>query len=88
VVPREWFIQNIEEPRAATRARRLLYRLASGEKQKFPGVETTRTALELLEVDLACVGESEYLDRVVKLYADAGYDQAERYGTLRCGRPS
>ncbi len=88
VVPREWFISNIEEPRAATRARRLLYRLASGEKQKFPGVETTRKALKLLEVDLACVGESEYLDRVVKLYADAGYDQAERYGTLRCGRPS
>ena len=88
VVPREWFIQNIEEPREATRARRLLYRLASGEKQKFPGVETTRAALQLLEVDLACVGESEYLERVVKLYADAGYDQAERYGTLRCGRPS
>ncbi|MGA8258206.1 MAG: DUF6077 domain-containing protein [Nocardioides sp.] len=88
VVPREWFIENIDEPRAATRARRLLYRLASGEKQKFPGVETTRKALELLEVDLACVGESKYLDRVLTLYADAGYDERERYGTLSCGRPS
>ncbi|WP_232679433.1 DUF6077 domain-containing protein [Nocardioides sp. R-C-SC26] len=86
VVPREWFIENIEEPRAATRARRTLYRLASGEKQKFPGVATTREALERLDVSLACVGETDFTDRVLKLYAAAGYDVVERYGTLRCGR--
>jgi hypothetical protein len=86
VVPREWFIENIDEPVANNNARRLLYQLASGELP-LPNKENSAEALELLGVDLACTGESDNTARVMKYYAAAGYTEKSTYGTLSCARP-
>jgi hypothetical protein len=85
VVPREWFIQNIDEPEADNNARELLYQLASGELP-LPNKQNSADALELLGVDLACTGESDNTDRVMKYYAAAGYTEKSSYGTLSCAR--
>ena len=83
VVPREWFIENIEEPQAATKARRLLYQLASG-KLPLPNKRNSADALALLDVDLACTGESDNTKRVVKYFKAAGYTETSTVGTLTC----
>ncbi|MDQ4051586.1 MAG: DUF6077 domain-containing protein [Actinomycetota bacterium] len=83
VVPREWFIENIEEPRAHSNARRVLYQLASGERP-LPNKQNAAEALELLGVDLACTGVSDNTERVMKSYAAAGYTDEATYGTLSC----
>ncbi len=83
VVPREWFIENIDEPEANNNARRLLYQLASGELP-LPNKENSAEALELLGVDLACTGESDNTARVMKYYAAAGYTDKATFGTLSC----
>jgi hypothetical protein len=85
VVPREWFIENIDEPAAATKARRLLYQLASGELP-LPNKDNAAEALDLLDVDLACTGKSPTTERVMKYYAAAGYTETSSYGTLSCAR--
>jgi hypothetical protein len=85
VVPREWFIQNMDEPRASTAARRMLYGVAAGVGP-FPSEGNVRQALEQLDVTLACVGESEDATRVVELYEAAGYRNQERVGSLTCLR--
>ena len=85
VVPREWFIDNIDEPEAATNARRVLYQLASGELP-LPNKQNAADALELLGVDLACTGESDNTRRVLKYYRAAGYTEKSTYGTLSCAR--
>jgi hypothetical protein len=85
VVPREWFIENIDEPEANNNARKLLYQLASGELP-LPNKENSAEALELLGVDLACTGESDSTERVMKYYAAAGYTEESTYGTLSCAR--
>ncbi len=85
VVPREWFIQNIDEPEADNNARKLLYQLASGELP-LPNKQNSADALELLGVDLACTGESDNTERVMKYYAAAGYTEESSYGTLSCAR--
>lgn len=85
VVPRDWFIENIDEPQASTNARKLLFRLASGELP-LPNKENSADALELLEVDLACTGESATTERVMKYYAAAGYTEESTYGSLSCAR--
>ncbi len=85
VVPREWFIENIEEPAAATNARRVLYRLASG-KLPLPNKQNSADALALLGVDLACTGKSDNTERVVKYFAAAGYTAQASFGTLSCSR--
>jgi hypothetical protein len=85
VVPREWFIENIDEPAANSNARRVLYQLASGQLP-LPNKQNAAEALELLEVDLACTGESENTERVMKYYAAAGYTDESSYGTLSCAR--
>ena len=85
VVPREWFIQNMDEPRASTEARRLLFNVAGGEGP-FPSEGNVRRALEQLDVTLACVGESQDAERVVELYEAAGYRDTEKVGSLTCLR--
>ena len=85
VVPREWFIENIDEPVANNNARRVLYQLASGELP-LPNKDNSAEALELLGVDLACTGESPNTERVMKYYAAAGYTETSTYGTLSCAR--
>ena len=85
VVPREWFIENIDEPEADNNARKLLYQLASGELP-LPNKQNSAEALELLDVDLACTGESDNTARVMKYYAAAGYTEKSSYGTLSCAR--
>lgn len=85
VVPREWFIENIDEPAANSNARRVLYQLASGQLP-LPNKQNAAEALELLEVDLACTGETEHTQRVMKYYAAAGYTETSSYGTLSCAR--
>jgi hypothetical protein len=87
VVPREWFIENIDEPAANNNARRVLYQLASGQLP-LPNKQNAAEALELLEVDLACTGETENTERVMKYYAAAGYTDESSYGTLSCARRS
>jgi Family of unknown function (DUF6077) len=85
VVPREWFIQNMDEPRASTEARRLLFNVAGGEGP-FPSEGNVRRALEQLDVTLACVGESQDAERVVELYEAAGFRDTEKVGSLTCLR--
>jgi len=83
VVPRDWFVQNIEEPRADKDARRLLSQLATG--QGFvPTPERARKALERLDVDLVCTGESPNKDLVVRVLEDSGYADPRDVGTLTC----
>jgi hypothetical protein len=85
VVPREWFIENIDEPQANNDARRVLYQLASGELP-LPNKQNAAKALDLLSVDLACTGESDNTKRVLKYYSAAGYTEMSTYGTLSCAR--
>ena len=83
VVPREWFIQNMDEPRASTQARRMLYDVAGGEGP-FPSEGNVREALEQLDVTLACVGDGKDADRVVEIYEAAGYRNKQTVGSLTC----
>ena len=86
VVPRDWFVRNIEEPPADRRARRLLYDLA-GARPPFPAPGQVRAALRRLDVTLACTGGSPYLADVVARLQAAGYDGRTRVGTLTCVTP-
>jgi hypothetical protein len=84
VVPREWFIGNIEEPLEDRRARRMLFDVAAGR----PGSATTeevQAALERLDVTLACVGDVPKREQVLELYGGEG--DPERIGTLACVTP-
>jgi hypothetical protein len=83
VVPREWFIRNMEEPKASTAARRMLFGVADGVGP-FPSEGNVRKALAQLDVTLACVGESEDAGRVVEIYRAAGYRDQEKVGSLTC----
>lgn len=87
VVPRDWFVRNIEEPEASTKARKLLSRVAAG-KPPFPKADVVARALDQLDVTLACTGETPYRKRVVELFTEAGYDQEERVGSLTCLSPA
>lgn len=84
VVPREWFIENMREPRASNDARRLLYEVADGQGP-FASEGNVRKALQQLDVTLACVGTtSKDADRVVELYEAAGYVDPEEVGSMTC----
>ena len=83
VVPRDWFIQNIEEPAADNRARRLLSELASGVGP-VPTPERAERALRRLDVEIACTGESPQEDLVVRVLGESGYDDPREVGTLTC----
>jgi hypothetical protein len=83
VVPRDWFVQNMQEPEASNDARRLLYGVADGVGP-FPREGRVRAALEQLDVTLACVGQSEDAERVVEIYRAAGYRDREKVGSLTC----
>ncbi len=86
VVPRQWFLQNIEEPKADRKARRLLYALVDSADQEVAGPDKVRAALERLEVDVACTGRSRRTKDVMDRFAQAGYTDTVRYGTMRCAR--
>jgi len=86
VVPREWFIQNMREPREVNRGRRVLYRLASGDTP-LPPREESLAALEALDVTLACVGPSPGEKKVLRTYRAAGLTRQSSAGTLTCLRP-
>ncbi len=86
VVPRQWFLQNIEEPKADRKARRLLYALVDSAHQEVAGPDKVRAALERLEVDVACTGRSRRTKEVMDRFAQAGYTETVRYGTMRCAR--
>lgn len=86
VVPREWFIQNMREPREVNRGRRVLYRLASGDTPLPPRRESL-AALEALDVTLACVGPSPGERKVLRTYRAAGLTRQSGAGTLTCLRP-
>jgi Family of unknown function (DUF6077) len=81
VVPREWFIGNIEEPLADRRARRLLFDVAAG-RPPLPTKEKVQAALERLDVTLACVGDVPKRQQVLELYGGEG--DPERIGSLAC----
>lgn len=83
VVPRKWFIGNIEEPRAQKRARRVLYRLASAEGG-VPRQKKVTRALERLDVTLACTWPSQKVNKVMKRLGTAGYTRQMTIGGLRC----
>lgn len=87
VVPRDWFIKNIDEPTRTQWARRLLLRLTDAEAE-LSSVTKTEKALRRVEVDLACVGSTPFREQQLELLADAGYASGlSRYGTLTCVRP-
>ncbi|WP_122818347.1 DUF6077 domain-containing protein [Nocardioides pantholopis] len=83
VVPRDWFVGNIEEPAASRKARKLLSGVAAG-KPPFPSARAVDKALDQLDVSLACTGETPYRDRVVELFEQAGYGPEEQVGSLTC----
>jgi hypothetical protein len=85
VVPRDWFVRNIEEPRKDREARRMLFDLAAG-RPPFPDQAAVRDALGRLDVTLACTGKSPHLPRVVELYEGSGYDERHTVGSLTCVR--
>ncbi len=86
VVPRDWFVQNIEEPLADRRARRLLYDVA-GARPPFPPPGQVGAALRRLDVTLACTGRSPYLADVVRRLEAAGYAGPTTVGSLTCLTP-
>ncbi|MDN5894628.1 MAG: DUF6077 domain-containing protein, partial [Nocardioides sp.] len=83
VVPRKWFIGNIEEPRAQKRARRVLYALASAEG-RVPKQKLVTRALESLDVTLACTWPSPTIKKVMARLGNAGYTRQMTIGALRC----
>ncbi|WP_109510334.1 DUF6077 domain-containing protein [Nocardioides speluncae] len=86
IVPDDWFIDNIGEPQAKTEARQLLFRVAEGDNRN-PSIPAVRRSLELLGVDVACVGSGPNGPRILAVYKRAGYGQERRYGALRCVTP-
>lgn len=87
VVPREWFVGNMEEPREVRRARMLLYHLAAG-KPPLPPAGKVRAAVRLLDLSLACAGPGPYRERVLDLYEQAGLTGERTAGTLVCRTPA
>lgn len=87
VVPREWFIRNIKEPKKDRQARRLLYDVAAA-KPPFPPAGHVGKALKRLDVTLACTGPSPYQKKVLRLLeANGAYARTDDLGSLVCVRP-
>lgn len=83
VVPRKWFIPNMDEPRSHSRGRRVLYRLASAEGG-VPKQKRVTRALRQLDVTLACTWPSKKVNKVMKRLGAAGYTRQLTIGGLRC----
>ena len=84
VVPRDWFIENMREPKASNDARHVLAEISDGVGP-FVSEGNARRALEQLDVTLACVvTTSKDADRAVELYEAAGFDNLRRVGSLTC----
>ena len=82
LVPRDWFIRQIHEPKKDRKARKLLYDVAAAEAplRRRRG----RRRAGRLDVSLACTGRSPRRAKVVDLYASAGYTKVEQVGTMAC----
>jgi hypothetical protein len=87
VVPRDWFVQNIHEPAADRRARRLLYDVAAA-RPPFPPPAQVGAALDRLDVTLACAGPSAYREDVVRRFEAAGFAHPRNVGALTCVTPA
>ncbi len=87
VVPRQWFIANIDEPKQSERARRLLLRVAEADAP-LPGERVVRQALARLDVNLACIGKAPRRLDALGLLRAAGYGDERRVGSLSCLRRS
>lgn len=88
LVPRDWFVRNIKEPRKQKQARKLLYDVAAA-KPPFPTGGEVRHALERLDVTLACTGGSPYKKKVLDLFTSGGaYEEVGDIGSLACVRPA
>jgi hypothetical protein len=83
LVPRDWFIRQIHEPKKDRKARKLLYDVAAAEAP-LPSPQKVDDALARLDVTLACTGRSPRRAKVVDLYAAAGYTKVEQVGTMAC----
>jgi hypothetical protein len=83
VVPRDWFIGNIKEPKADRKARHVLYDLASPHGA-LPTDRLIRMALAHIDVTLACIGESADRAGALASLEAAGYTRKEQVGTLTC----
>ena len=86
VVPRDWFVRNIEEPGADHRARRLLYDVVAA-RPPFPQPARVGAALQRLDVTLACAGPSRYLADIVDRFEAAGLTGRTTVGALTCLTP-
>ena len=84
VVPREWFIENMREPKASNDARHVLAEISDGVGP-FVSEGNARKALEQLDVTLACVVTSaKDADRVLELYEAGGLSDARKVGAMTC----
>jgi len=84
VVPRDWFIQNMREPKASNAARTVLAEISDGVGP-FVSEGNAAAALDQLDVTLACVvTTAKDADRVVEIYRAAGYRDQEKVGSLSC----
>jgi len=83
VVPRDWFVTNIDEPKGAHQARRLLADLAAGELTDPPGRRIGKS-LDRLGVDLVCVGETRTQKSLAVLAKVGWAADPTRLGTMSC----
>ena len=84
VVPRDWFVQNMREPKASNAARTVLAEISDGVGP-FVSEGNAAAALDQLDVTLACVvTTAKDADRVVEIYRAAGYRDQEKVGSLSC----
>jgi hypothetical protein len=83
VVPRQWFIPNIKEPKADRKARRTLLELAD-PGGALPSEKAVRRALDRLDVRLACIAQGPDRLEALGLLRAAGYDDEQQVGSLGC----
>ncbi len=84
VVPRDWFIENMREPKASNDARHVLAEISDGVGP-FVSEGNAAKALRQLDVTLACVvTKAKDADRVVEIYEAAGYVARHQVGAMTC----
>lgn len=86
VVPRKWFVTNMEEPRQVRRSRMLLFDLSAG-RPPLPPAGDVRKAVQRLDLTLACAGPGPTRTRVLALYEEAGLTGTRTAGRLACRTP-
>jgi hypothetical protein len=86
VVPRDWFVRNIHEPRADRNARRLLTLVAEA-KRAMPAAGPVAKALDRLDVTVACVASAENQRDALTILRQAGYGDQRKVGSMTCLTP-